>query len=443
MRKCIFLIFAMTLLCKQWGHCQTFHSFLTFSAPERLLYDRFGFNCEVGENLMVVGAPEGDLMPKNAAQIFDAGYICVYERLPRGDWKNPVKIHAPDPQEVGHFGQSMALHKKRILVGEPLYNTTDSTNHKQAGRAWLYYKDQFDNWRTDKYLRPKEQTNNAWFGYAVALTDSVAFISAPMMTVNNTKTTEGAGGVYIFKLIDGNWEQTQLINSPAVATGQQFGNAIAADNQTLIIAAYRSDLKGAKTYNSTGAVYVYEYTSDGKWNLKQELNVPMPLGNENFGNSVSLYKDFIVIGACQDSADDKNINRLKNAGAAYIYRKSKISKKWELEQKIVSPVRNEGDLFGFSVSINNDKVAISSPLKTISPHEKDKSGSGAAFLYNRNKMGKWDLAQSILPNTNAVNFGSAVKLNGNWLGIGAYRTELDESGNNPKIDAGLAYLMEQ
>ncbi|WP_199119139.1 FG-GAP repeat protein [Pedobacter sp. ASV28] len=442
MRKHLYLILTMTLLFKQWGHCQNFQPFLTLSAPERLLYDRFALNCEISENLVVVGAPEGDLMSNNAAQIFDAGYICIYERLSRGDWKNPVKIYAPSPQEVGHFGQGIALHNKKILVGEPLYNASDSTSYKQAGRAWLYYKDQFDHWRTAKALTPKEQMTNAWFGYAVALTDSNAFISAPMMKINGTKLIEGAGGVYVFKLNDENQEEVQLLTSPMATVGEQFGNALAANNQTLIVAAHRSDLNGAKTYNSTGAVYIYESTVGGKWIFKQELRIPMPVGYENFGNAISLSKDYIVVGACQDSFDDKNLNRIKNAGAAYVYRKSKISKKWELEQKIVSPSRTEGELFGFSVSINGDKLAVASPLKATSKSEKDKNDSGSVFLYHKNKMGKWELIQTILPATHSVNFGSSVKLSEKWLGIGAYRAELDENGQNPKIDAGLAYLME-
>ncbi len=442
MRKYFYLIMALVLLLKTQGQCQVYHAFLNFAAPDRLLYDRFGFNYEIGDNLVVVGAPEGDLFPTNKSQIFDAGYVCIYERLSRGDWKTPVKLYAPIPQEVGHFGQSISLNNGKLLVGEPLYNTTDSANHKQAGRAWLYQRDQFGHWRNAPSLSPMKQSGNAWFGYAVALTDSNAFISAPMMTVSQSQSMEGAGAVYVFSLSDKDTKETQLLTSPTVMAGQQFGNAIAADKQTLVIAAHRSDIKGIKNFNSSGAVFIYEKNMEGHWVFKQELHVPNPIGQENFGSAISLSGDQLIVGASQDQLDEKNLNRIKNAGAAYFYRKSKISKKWELEQKLTAPSRSEGDLFGFAVSLSADRLAISSPLKNQTDQAKGTSENGSIYLYQKNQRGKLELIQTIPAPNKGLNFGSAVKLNGKWLGIGAYRTETDENGKDPKIDAGLAYLME-
>lgn len=442
MHRYFYLIMALVLLFKTQGQCQVYHAFLNLSAPDRLLYDRFGFNYEIGNNLVVVGAPEGDLFPANKAQVFDAGFVCIYERLSRGDWKTPVKLYAPAPQEVGHFGQSISLNNGKLLVGEPLYNTADSASHKQAGRAWLYQRDQFGHWRNAPVLIPIKQSGNAWFGYAVALTDSNAFVSAPMMTVNHPQLMEGAGGVYVFSLGENGTKETQLLTSPTVTTGQQFGNAIAADKQTLVIAAHRSDIKGAKNLSSSGAVFIYEKSVGGGWIFKQELRVPSPIGQENFGSAISLSGDQLIVGASQDQLDEKSLNRIKNAGAAYFYRKSRITKKWELEQKLTAPSRSEGDLFGFSVSLSADRLAISSPLKSLADQTKGTSENGSIYLYQKNQRGKLELIQTIPAPNKGLNFGSSVKLYNKWLGIGAYRTETDENGKDPKIDAGLAYLME-
>lgn len=437
-------LFIISLLIFQQAYSQNFHPLLTLNAPDRMLYDRLGFNCELGENLMLAGAPEGDVRAKDGTLIFDAGYICVYERLSRGDWKETIKLNSPDVQEVGHFGQSMALHQKNILVGEPLYNfKKDTVQCKQSGRAWLYYKDDFDNWRTGSPLVPEKPVSNAWFGFAVALTDSNAFISAPLIKQHEPEV-EGAGGVYVFNKTDTGYRELQFLTSPLSTVGQQFGNALAADENTLVIAAYRSDKTGLKKFSSTGAVYIYERSVSREWVLKQELRIPFPNGNENFGNAISLDKDYLAIAACQDAYDEKNLNIRKNAGAVYIYHRSKISKKWELEQKIVSPQRGEGEVFGFSVSMNAGKLAVSSPL-TTGPGHGTASGalySGSVVIFAKNNSGKWVPGQTILPVRGGANFGSSVKLRGSWLGIGAYREELDDRNSNSMIDAGAAYLME-
>lgn len=437
------LLSIISLLIFQQAYSQNFQSFLTLNAPKRMLYDRLGFNCELGENMVVLGAPEGDVLDKDGTQIFDAGYICVYERLSRGDWKETVKISSPDLQEVGHFGQGIALHNNNLLVGEPLFNYKDSVLLQQSGRAWFYYKDDFGNWRTSKPVQAIKPVANAWFGFAVALTDSNAFISAPL--VNHDKLgVEGAGGVYVFNKTDSGYCESQFLTSPLATTGQQFGNALAADENTLVVAAYRSDLAGIKKLSNTGAVYIYERSPLNQWILKQELRIPTPNGNENFGNAISLCKDYLVVAACQDALDDKNLHHRENAGAAYVYHRSKISKKWELEQKIVSPQRSAGELFGFSVSLDNQKLAISSPL-SASPRKgtiKEESYSGTVFMFSKGNTAKWALSQTILPVNTGANFGSSVKLRRNWLIIGAYREEVDENGNNAKIDAGAGYLME-
>ena len=419
---------------------QVYSPFLTFNSTERLLYDHLGYNCEVGKNLVVMGAPEGDVAGKDGRLITDAGFFCVYERLSRGDWKDPVKIASPAAQEVGHFAQGIALRGTRIVVGEPFFNARNGqATYQHAGRAWLYFKDDFDHWRPTAPIVPDTALPNAGFGTAVALSDSSLFVSAPSAPVRPGNTA-GAGAVYVFAASGDGFNQVQMLAAPVPQVAQQFGNALAADNQTLVIAAHHSDQPdGGKAPNS-GAVFIYEKKAGNGWVLQQTLRVENAIGNESFGASIALDGNCLAVGAPNDGLNANGLTFVKNAGAAYVYRKSPIAKKWVLEQKIVAPSRLEGELFGFSVSVAKGTIAIAAPSATLVQHGKPHNFSGTVAVFEKSARGNWGLKQQLQPTQTNSNFGSSVKLFDNWLGIGAYRAELDASNSTPLLDAGAGYL---
>lgn len=424
-------------------HAQAYSSFLSFHSTERQLYDHLGYNCEVGKNLVVMGAPEGDVAGKEGRLITDAGFFCVYERLSRGDWKEPVKIPSPAAQEVGHFAQGLALRGTRILVGEPFFDARKGpATFKHAGRAWLYFKDDFDHWRPTAPIQPDTALANACFGTAVALTDSSLFVSAPSASVRQGNTA-GAGAVYVFRQVGDGFKQRQVLAAPVPQRAQQFGNALVADNQTLIIAAHHSDKTEGTPAPNSGAVFIYQKTEAGTWALQQTLRVENAIGNESFGTSLALDGNCLVVGAPTDGLNTSGLTFVKNAGAAYVYRKSPIAKKWVLEQKIVAPTRLEGDIFGFAVSTAKGTIAITAPSATLVQNGKSHNFSGTVYLFEKSTRGNWGVKQQLQPTQPNGNFGSSVKLFDNWLGIGAYRAEFDANNSNPLLDAGAGYLFQK
>ena len=86
-----------------------------------------------------------------------------------------------------------------------------------------------------------------------------------------------------------------------------------------------------------------------------------------FGCSVSIYGDYVVIGADRDD----------NKGSAYIFKRNGSS--WIEEQKLTASDGESLDHFGESVSMDGDYVVIGAILDDDNG---DKSGSAYIFKYN-------------------------------------------------------------
>ena len=82
-----------------------------------------------------------------------------------------------------------------------------------------------------------------------------------------------------------------------------FGNSVSIDGDTMVIGAIRDDDKGAKS----GSAYVFTRATPGDpasgWAQVAKLTTTDGAATDHFGVSVSIDGDTMVIGAYQD--DDK------------------------------------------------------------------------------------------------------------------------------------------
>ena len=83
--------------------------------------------------------------------------------------------------------------------------------------------------------------------------------------------------------------------------------------------------------------------------------------DDEFGTSVSISGNYAVVGAPEHDEDVSGGNNVSNAGAVYIF-KNDGAGNWAFHQKIVSPARNISDQFGGSVSIAGDYIIVGANL---------------------------------------------------------------------------------
>jgi len=124
--------------------------------------------------------------------------------------------------------------------------------------------------------------------------------------------------------------------------------------------------------SSTGAAYVYYRTGNNIWNTEAKLVASDAATGDQFGKSVCVSGDYIIIGSIFQNTGGTE------AGAAYIFHRTGTNT-WDAGTKIVSSDIQAGDRFGISVSINGDYV-----ISGAYGEDAGGSNAGAAYIYHRN-----------------------------------------------------------
>jgi len=168
---------------------------------------------------------------------------------------------------------------------------------------------------------------------------------------------------------------------PAWTPDARFGRAVAVDGDTAVFGAPWEE---HSAFTKVGAVYVFTLVG-ADWLFQQRIIAPDPDQYHEFGHSVAISGDTIVIGADRDDDD------ADDAGAAYVFVRS--GELWSLEQKLTPDeiFLNEDDLFGHAVAIDGDTVAVAAPGNNNS-HLTD---VGAVFVYTRS-AGVWTEQQKLI-----------------------------------------------
>ena len=184
--------------------------------------------------------------------------------------------------------------------------------------------------------------------------------------------------------------------------GDFFGEVLAIDGDTMIIGAPLDDGDS----NFEGAAYVFTRTGHA-WAQQQKLTAGDPLSGDEFGASVAIDGDTIVVGAPFDNVTEFD------EGSAYVFTRSGST--WT-QQEILSAVNNtEAIQFGESVAIEGDTIAVGANVGRLGENL-----NGLAFIFQRSG-GAWAQQQELTASDGQRldGFGSAVALSGNTLVVGA------------------------
>ena len=311
---------------------------------------RFGFSVAIDGDTIVVGAP----FARNAVAY-------VYTRASDGYWTGTSVIPAGDIGAV-LFGNSVAVDGDWMLIGAPNADTN-------RGVAYLFQRDG-DQWVEKDTLIANDGESGDQFGFAVSLSGSRAVAGAYTAPGENTQggaPLDRAGAAYVFNYDGSDWQQEAKLVADDAAAYQQFANAVSIDGQRVAVGAVRSTIG---TQNFQGAVYVYEVVS-GAWAQTAKVVADDGGTQQNFGNSVALRDDVLMVGAPRAWFDD-----LRSVGAAYIY--ALDNGDWLLDTKLnpVDAADNVIQDFGSSVAIGDARLAVGAPN---APNEE--SGTGAVYMY--------------------------------------------------------------
>lgn len=179
-----------------------------------------------------------------------------------------------------------------------------------------------------------------------------------------------------------------------------FGDAVAIDGDTAVVGAPWNSEKGHRA----GAAYVFENEGTG-WVEKAKLTAGDPGVFDQFGYSVDISGDIIVIGANLD--DDNGIS----SGSAYVFVRDGTD--WTQQAKLTASDGTEYDNFGYSVAIDGDTIAIGA--------YGDERYFGLVYVFERSGA-EWTEVDKIHAKdpVRRLYFGSSVDICGDTIAVGAY-----------------------
>jgi hypothetical protein len=352
--------------------------------------------------------------------------VCVFSSITSA--MTPVvneeyKLVASDGIEGDMFGTSVSMDGNLSIVGA--LDTLEGLPYG-PGAAYIY-RFNGSEWVEEIKLMSGVQ-NQDWFGAAVTIQGDIAVVTS----VFNGANGDGYGCAYVYKINGGQWNLETVLGGDG-GEYTLYGSSVSISEDTLVVGAPWESIGG--NWGHQGATYVYRFTSD-TWILEQKIYSNDPSLEENFGASVAIKDNLIIVGA-------KGDKMMAVEGKAYIFRRDGSS--WN-QEAVFSPTsipsgngaccvynfycsitdidccielggewKNGAtceemwcgeDVFANSVSISSDNALVS-------------SSSQGCYLYRYSK-GTWEQDAILVPSTCDLAGVKAVCIEGETILAGSH-----------------------
>lgn len=358
--------------------------------------DQFGGNLIIQDDVMVVGA---HLDSCGSTWYCGSVYVFKFDRLSKQGWIRQARLIASDPRPRAHFGSSLAISGDRLVVGARLHPCNDGIN---CGAAYVFRFNGLE-WLFEARLMASDAKYADIFGSSVAISGSWIMVGAPSRV---ERGVSGAGAVYIFRRSGSAWTQTAKLTDAAAGMSERFGASVAIDGDLAVIGTpgERCD-DGA----ACGEVFVYRLNG-AAWELEDRLADPSPAGHAEFGKTLAVDDDTILVGSpyypCADGS---------KCGAAHIFGLKR--NRWRLEAALMSPNQEADPRFGWDLTLSGNQALIGSVGEVC---ESGIASCGSAYLFER-RDSQWNLIQRLTASDSIQSdgLGAAVALKPGFAALGA------------------------
>lgn len=206
-------------------------------------------------------------------------------------------------------------------------------------------------------------SGNASQSIALAEADeTVIAIAVTSADSSNTRTYT----VAVTRQAAGAFAQQAYIKASTAEGLDQFGWSVALSGDTLVVGTPFEDsratgVNGDEADNglfSSGAVYVF-VRSGTTWTQQAYVKASNTGAGAQFGFSLAVSDDTLVVGAPGErssSVDDPSDESATNAGAVYVFVRSGTT--WSEQAYLKASNTGVGDLFGWSVALSGDTLAV-------------------------------------------------------------------------------------
>jgi len=261
-----------------------------------------------------------------------------------------------------------------------------------------------------RYLKASNTDAEDLFGYRMAADGDTLVVSAYFEDSAATgidgdqddNSASSSGSAYVFvRDTSGNWTQQAYLKASNTGTSDQLGFSVAISGDTIVVGAPKED-SGATGVNgdqeagpifSSGAAYVF-VRSGTTWTQQAYLKASNTDSGDNFGISVAIDQDTIVVGADAEDSFATGVNgnqfddTVTNAGAAYVFVRSGTT--WSQQAYLKASNTEENDRFGEAVAVHGDRIAVAAKFEDSNATGIDGNqltniaeDSGAVYVFER------------------------------------------------------------
>jgi hypothetical protein len=364
-----------------WGDCATnanIGGHNPVSHPNALSGDQFGKSVSISGNYAIVGAHNDDVEGNS-----NQGSASIF-RFNGEQWEFMQLLTDPGGAASDLFGISVALSGDYAVVGASFADIGVNTDQ---GAACVFHFDG-TNWVFVERLTDPAGAADDNFGFSVAISSS--FIIAGAYGGDVSFTDQGTASIFQF---DGsNWIFFQQLTHPVAAADDLFGRSVSISGNTLIVGAYFDDVA---TMNQ-GSALIFQFDGSA-WVYTQLLTDPSGAANDNFGNSVSISGDHLIVGIQSDDAT------VTNQGSVLMFHYNGTG--WEPGEQLFDQSPATGEQFGNHVCISGNYAIVG--------ESGDQMSRGSATIFQRVGLG-WQRLQYITDPAIRLNdaFGSSTGIDG-------------------------------
>ncbi|MCK9422079.1 MAG: T9SS type A sorting domain-containing protein [Bacteroidales bacterium] len=318
-------------------------------------------------------------------------------------------LHSPQLLEISQLATGAQEEKKIVpadLTTLDYFGTSvavdgtvaiigDYGDDDKAPDAGVAYIYEFDGaqWTRKAKLTAGDAAAGDFFGWDVSLSGSIALVGA-------YNKNGGKGAVYVFVKPATGWQdmsQTARLTASDGTGGDNFGKSVSISGDYVVIASPGHS-------QGRGAVYFFDCPFTGWQDMTETVQLVGhdAAAGDNFASDVAISCEYAVTGSSND--DGK--------GSVYLFHRAWV---WSEMAKFTASDRESGDGFGCSVDIWGDKV--------IAGAYHDDSDKGSAYVFLRPATGWHNMTETckLVANDRANNdqFGYAVGIHEHNALVGA------------------------
>ncbi|HLP83762.1 MAG TPA: FG-GAP repeat protein, partial [Phycisphaerales bacterium] len=356
----------------------------------------------------------------------NAGGFSIFQRI--NGWSTMTAAWNSTGQAGERMGASIGLADPYLIVGAPGYNSGQ-------GRARIMRRPTGSTsylLSTDVTILAPNSPAGAEFGSSVAISDvggGWAVVGAPMHNWSGSQT--GSAYFYVRDAATNQWTENFHVwgGDYGGEAGDRRGTSVAMSPNSPFAAVGIPFADEPGNPDDHGKVQIFERMANGNVSASPTtVRPPFPEAFENFGASVAISGDVLVVGAPGEDMTLQEggfVQSATNGGAIYIFERNTTTNAWNFVAKLRSPLPVASGAFGTTVATDNLQIVVGEAL------------TKRAYVFSK-MSGSWQY-QSTISDQDAPaggSFANALAVRNGVIGIG------DASDDDGVItERGAAYVL--